>query len=157
MKRFPITKRGAEELEKELYRLKYVERPSVILALQEARAHGDLSENAEYEAAKERQGFVEGRIQEIMLKLSMAEVIDPSAIKCEECVFGSTVTLLDLDTEEKVQYQIVGEDEADLKNGKISINSPLARALIGKHVGSTAEVEAPAGIRSYDILAIEYI
>ncbi|WP_420885862.1 transcription elongation factor GreA [Candidatus Ichthyocystis hellenicum] len=152
-----MTKHGAEKLKEELHRLKFVERPSVIIALQESRAHGDLSENAEYDAAKERQGFVEGRIQEIGLKLSLAEIIDPSLIECENCVFGATITLMDLETDQEVRYQIVGEDEADLKNGKISINSPLARAVIGKQVGSTAEVKAPAGIREYDIVKIEYI
>nr|WP_092485503.1 transcription elongation factor GreA [Candidatus Ichthyocystis hellenicum] len=157
MKRFPMTKHGAERLKEELHHLKFVERPSVITALQESRAHGDLSENAEYDAAKERQGFVEGRIQEIGLKLSLAEVIDPSLIECDNCVFGATVTLMDLETGQEVRYQIVGEDEADLKSGKISINSPLARAVIGKQVGNTAEVKAPAGIREYDIVKIEYI
>ncbi|WP_420886002.1 transcription elongation factor GreA [Candidatus Ichthyocystis hellenicum] len=152
-----MTKHGAERLKEELHHLKFVERPSVITALQESRAHGDLSENAEYDAAKERQGFVEGRIQEIGLKLSLAEVIDPSLIECDNCVFGATVTLMDLETGQEVRYQIVGEDEADLKSGKISINSPLARAVIGKQVGNTAEVKAPAGIREYDIVKIEYI
>ncbi|KPN71261.1 MULTISPECIES: transcription elongation factor GreA [Neisseria] len=158
MKKTPLTIRGAELLKKELQHLKSVARPAVIEAIAEARSHGDLSENAEYEAAKERQGFIEGRIAEVEYKLSHAHIINPAEIHAEgKIVFGSTVTLEDLESGEEVRYQIVGEDEADLKENKISVSSPIARALIGKEEGDVAEVQAPGGIREYDIVAVEYI
>ena len=145
MIKVPLTVVGAEMLKAELQRLKSVERPSVIAAIAEARSHGDLSENAEYDAAKERQGFVEGRIAEIEAKLSNAQIIDPKTIEAEgRIVFGATVELMDLETEETVRYQIVGDDEADIKVRKVSVNSPIARALIGKESGDIAEVQAPA-------------
>ncbi|MCO5102957.1 MAG: transcription elongation factor GreA [Burkholderiaceae bacterium] len=157
MATLPITQRGAEKLKAELHRLKTVDRPAVIAAIAEARAQGDLSENAEYDAAKDRQGFIEGRIQEIEGKLSAAQVIDPSTLDAEgRVVFGATVRLEDEDTGETVSYQIVGEDEADLKQGLINIGSPIARALIGKSEGDTAEVVAPGGIRHYEIVAVHY-
>ena len=149
---------GADMLKQELQQLKSVARPSVIEAIAEARSHGDLSENAEYEAAKERQGFIEGRIAEIEHKLSMAHIIDPKEIHAEgKVVFGSTVTLEDLDNEEEVVYQIVGEDEADIKQRKISVGSPIARALIGKEEGDVAEVQAPGGVREYEIVQVQYL
>lgn len=158
MATIPITKRGAEILKAELHKLKTVERPSVINAISEARAQGDLSENAEYEAAKERQGFVEGRIQEVEGKLSAAQIIDPATLDAEgRVVFGSTVELEDEDTGDRVRYQIVGEDEADLKLGLINISSPIARALIGKEEGDTAVVQAPGGEKSYEVVAVHYI
>jgi transcription elongation factor GreA len=158
MATIPITKRGAEILKAELHKLKTVERPTVINAISEARAQGDLSENAEYDAAKDRQGFVEGRIQEIEGKLSAAQIIDPASLDAGgRIVFGSTVELEDEDTGDKVRYQIVGEDEADLKLGLINIGSPIARALIGKEKGDTAVVQAPGGERSYEIVAVHYI
>ena len=158
MSTIPITKRGAEKLKEELHRLKTVDRPSVIAAIAEARAQGDLSENAEYDAAKERQGFVEGRIQEIEGKLSAAQIIDPTTVDAEgRVVFGATVDLEDEDSGEKLSYQIVGEDEADLKLGLINISSPIARALIGKEAGDTAVVQAPGGTRSYEIVDVRYI
>jgi len=154
----PITKRGAEKLKAELHKLKTVDRPWVINAIAEARAQGDLSENAEYEAAKDRQGFIEGRIQEIEGKLSAAQIIDPSALDAGgRVVFGATVELRDEDTGATVRYQIVGEDEADLKLGLINISSPIARALIGKEEGDTAEVQAPGGLRHYEVVAVSYI
>lgn len=154
----PVTKRGAEKLKDELQRLKTVERPAVITAIAEARAQGDLSENADYDAAKDRQGFIEGRIQEIEGKLSVAQVIDPSAVDGGgKVVFGATVELEDEDTGDLVKYQIVGEDEADLKQGLINISSPIARALIGKEEGDTAEVQAPGGIRRYEVVAVSYV
>ena len=157
MSTLPITKRGAEKLKEELHRLKTVDRPWVINAIAEARAQGDLSENAEYEAAKDRQGFIEGRIQEIEGKLSVAQVIDPSAVDGGgKVVFGATVELEDEDSGDMVKYQIVGEDEADLKQGLINISSPIARALIGKEEGDTAEVQAPGGIRRYEVVAVSY-
>jgi transcription elongation factor GreA len=153
----PITKRGADKLKAELHQLKAFERPAVIGAIAEARAQGDLSENAEYEAAKDKQGFVEGRIQEIEGKLSVAQIIDPAALHASgHVVFGATVDLEDQDSGQKVTYQIVGEDEADLKLGLININSPIARALIGKEEGSVAEVQAPGGLRSYEVVAVRY-
>jgi transcription elongation factor GreA len=153
----PITKRGAEKLKAELHQLKAFERPAVINAIAEARAQGDLSENAEYEAAKDKQGFVEGRIQEIEGKLSVAQVIDPSELNAGgRVVFGTTVHLEDEDSGQKVTYQIVGEDEADLKLGLININSPIARALIGKEEGDVAEVQAPGGLRRYEVLTVAY-
>jgi transcription elongation factor GreA len=156
--KFPITLRGAELLRKELQRLKAVDRPTVIAAIAEARSHGDLSENAEYDAAKERQGFIEGRIKEVEGKLSNAQLIDPSLLDADgRCVFGATVDLEDLGSGDKVVYQIVGEDEANLKEGKISIGSPIARALIGKYAGDVAEVQAPGGVREYEILDVKYL
>ena len=157
MATIPITKRGAEKLKEELHRLKTVERPAVIAAIAEARAQGDLSENADYDAAKDRQGFIEGRIQEIEGKLSVAQVIDPSAVDGGgKVVFGATVEMEDEDSGDMVKYQIVGEDEADLKQGLINISSPIARALIGKEEGDTAEVQAPGGIRRYEVVAVSY-
>ena len=158
MSKVPLTVNGAEKLRVELQNLKAVERPSVIAAIAEARAHGDLSENAEYDAAKERQSFVEGRIVELEFKLSNAQVIDPKLLDAEgNVVFGSTVDLEDLQAGQKVTYQIVGDDEADLKVGKISISSPIARAMIGKYPGDVAEVQAPGGVREYEILDERYI
>ena len=158
MATIPITKRGAEKLKTELHRLKTVERPAIIAAISEARAQGDLSENAEYEAAKDRQGFIEGRIQEIEGKLSAAQIIDPSAVDAAgRVVFGATVELEDEDSGDAVTYQIVGEDEADLKQGLINISSPIARALIGKEEGDTAEVQAPGGVRRYEIVGVSYV
>jgi transcription elongation factor GreA len=158
MATIPITKRGAEKLKAELHKLKTVERPWVINAISEARAQGDLSENAEYDAAKDRQGFVEGRIQEIDGKLSAAQIIDPSELDAGgRVVFGSTVELEEEETGERVKYQIVGEDEADLKLGLVNISSPIARALIGKEEGDTAVVQAPGGLKSYEIVAVHYI
>ena len=158
MSTVPITTRGAEQLKQELHRLKTKDRPAVIAAIAEARSHGDLSENAEYDAAKDRQGFIEGRIKEIEGKLSSAHIIDPTTLHAEgRVVFGATVDIEDEDTGEKLSYQIVGEDEADLKLGLINVGSPIARALIGKHAGDTAVVEAPAGTRSYEIVDVRYI
>ena len=158
MATIPITKRGAEKLKTELHRLKTVERPWVIAAIAEARAQGDLSENAEYEAAKDRQGFIEGRIQEVEGKLSAAQIIDPSTLDAGgRVVFGATVELEDEETGDAVKYQIVGEDEADLKFGLINISSPIARALIGKEEGDVAVVMAPGGERSYEIVSVKYI
>ena len=158
MATIPITKRGAEKLKAELHKLKTVERPWVIGAIAEARAQGDLSENAEYEAAKDRQGFIEGRIQEIEGKLSACQIIDPADLHADgKVVFGATVELEDEASGTKVKYQIVGVDEADLKLGLINIGSPIARALIGKEQGDTAEVQAPGGIRSYEVVKISYV
>lgn len=158
MSKVPLTVVGAELLRAELQNLKNVERPNVIAAIAEARSHGDLSENAEYDAAKERQSFVEGRIAEVEGKLSNAQIIDPKLLDAEgRCVFGATVELEDLESGDKATYQIVGDDEADIKLGKISISSPIARALIGKSAGDVAEVQAPGGIREYEILDVKYI
>ncbi|MFZ2738564.1 MAG: transcription elongation factor GreA [Burkholderiaceae bacterium] len=158
MTTIPITKRGAEKLKIELHQLKTVDRPWVINAIAEARAQGDLSENAEYDAAKDRQGFIEGRIQEVEGKLSAAQVIDPTQIDAGgKVVFGATVELEDEASGAVVKYQIVGEDEADLKLGLINIGSPIARALIGKEQGDSAEVQAPGGIRHFEIIAISYV
>lgn len=158
MKKIPLTIQGAEQLKGELQQLKSVARPAIIEAIAEARSHGDLSENAEYEAAKEKQGFIEGRIAELEHKLSHAQIINPQEIHAEgKIVFGATVNLLDLDSDEESRYQIVGDDEADIKLFKISVNSPIARALIGKEEGDVAEVQAPSGIREYEILTVEYI
>jgi transcription elongation factor GreA len=156
MAKTPMTSRGAELLRAELHRLKTVERPAMSQAIAEARAHGDLSENAEYDAARERQGFIEGRISEIEAKLGNAQVIDPKLLDADgRCVFGSTV-----DLEEKggetVTYQIVGEDEADIKAGRISISSPIARALIGKEAGDQVDVHTPGGVKQYEILDVRY-
>lgn len=157
MNKVPLTVNGAERLREELHRLKTVDRPAVIAAIAEARAHGDLSENAEYDAAKERQGFIEGRIQEVEGKLSNAQIIDPKLLDADgRCVFGATVEMEDQDSGDTVTYQIVGEDEADIKTGKISVNSPVARALIGKYAGDIAQVQAPGGIREYEIIDIRY-
>lgn len=158
MSSVPITKRGAELLKEELHRLKTKERHAVINAISEARAQGDLSENAEYDAAKEKQSFIEGRIQDLEGKLGAAQIIDPLLLDAEgRVVFASTVYLEDLESEQKVTYQIVGEDEADLKELKVSITSPIARALIGKYAGDVVEVKAPAGIREYEIIEVRYI
>lgn len=158
MNKVPLTLMGAQKLRDELHRLKTVERPRVIEAIAEARSHGDLSENAEYDAAKERQGFIEGRIQELEGKLSSAQIIDPKLLDADgRCVFGATVKLEDVDSGETLNYQIVGEDEADLKDNKISISSPLARALIGKYSGDIAEVQAPGGTRELEILDVRYV
>ena len=157
MSKVPLTVTGAEKLREELHRLKTVDRPSVVAAIAEARSHGDLSENAEYDAAKERQDFIEGRIQEVEGKLSNAQIIDPKLLDADgRCVFGATVEMEDQDSGDGVTYQIVGEDEADIKNGKISVNSPVARALIGKYAGDIAQVQAPGGIREYEIIDVRY-
>ena len=157
MATLPITKRGADKLKAELHQLKAFERPAVIMAIAEARAQGDLSENAEYDAAKDKQGFVEGRIQEIEGKLSAAQVIDPTELHAEgRVVFGATVVLEDEDTGDRVTYQIVGEDEADIKLGLVNINSPIARALIGKEEGDVAEVQAPGGLRRWEVISVSY-
>ena len=154
----PLTVRGAEKLKAELQRLKSVERHAVIQAIAEARAQGDLSENAEYDAAKDKQGFIEGRILELESKLAAAQVIDPAKLEADgRVVFGATVDLEDEDSGAKVTYQIVGDDEADLKQGLISISSPIARALIGKHEGDVADVQAPGGVKSYEIIQVRYI
>ena len=158
MNKTPLTITGAEALRAELHRLKTVERPRVIAAIAEARSHGDLSENAEYDAAKERQGFIEGRILEVENKLAHAQIIDPGLLDADgRCVFGATVTLEDMDAGKNVTYQIVGDDEADIKVGKISVNSPVARALIGKYAGDIAEVEAPGCVREYEIVDVIYV
>ena len=157
MAKVPMTIEGAQRLKVELQRLKTVERPAVILAIAEARSHGDISENADYDAAKERQGFIEGRIADVESKLANAQVIDPATIDADgRVVFGATVELEDSDSEERVVYQIVGDDEADIKHGKISVSSPIARALIGKSQGDVADVQAPAGVRSYEVISIRY-
>lgn len=157
MGKIPLTIVGAEKMRTELHRLKTVERPSVITAIQEARAQGDLSENAEYESAKERQSFIEGRILELESKLGNAQIINPKLLDADgACVFGATIDLQDLASNETVTYQIVGEDEADIKHGKISISSPISRALIGKYPGDVAEVQAPGGVREYEIIDVKY-
>jgi len=158
MAQIPMTRNGLEALKGELQRLKGVDRPAIIEAIAEARAQGDLSENAEYESAKEKQGFIEGRIADIEAKISQAEVIDPSSLNAGgRCVFGATIEMEDLDTEQKSTYQIVGDDESNIKENKISINSPLAKALIGKEEGEMVEFESPGGIKSFDILRVLYI
>ena len=158
MSTIPITKRGAELLKEELHRLKHVERPAVVQAIAEARAQGDLSENAEYDAAKDKQGFIEGRIAEVEGKLSAAQIIDPSSLDAGgRVVFGSTVEMEIEATGDVVTYQIVGEDEADIKKGLISISSPIARALIGKEAGDVASVQAPGGVRDYEIIEVRYV
>jgi transcription elongation factor GreA len=157
MSKVPLTVAGAEKLRAELQRLKTVERPSVIAAIAEARAHGDLSENAEYEAAKDRQGFIEGRIQEVEGKLSNAQIIDPRLLNADgRCVFGATVELEDAASGEAVTYQIVGDDEADIKSGKISVGSPVARAIIGKYSGDVVKVQVPGGTKEYEVLDVRY-
>jgi transcription elongation factor GreA len=154
----PLTVRGAQRLKEELQRLKSVERPAVIAAISEARAQGDLSENAEYDAAKEKQGFIEGRIAEVEAKLASAQIIDPTMLDAEgRVVFGATVDLEDLSSGEKVTYQIVGDDEADIKESKISVSSPIARALIGRSEGDVAVVKAPGGLREYEVLGVRYL
>jgi transcription elongation factor GreA len=158
MAKIPITVYGAKLLKDELHRLKTIDRPGVITAIAEARSHGDLSENAEYNAARERQGFIEGRIAEVEAKLANAQIIDPKLLDGDgRCVFGSTVALADGDSGESVTYQIVGEDEADIKLGKISITSPIARALIGKYAGDEFEVQTPGGVRAFEIVDVKYI
>ncbi|MEN9779210.1 MAG: transcription elongation factor GreA [Pseudomonadota bacterium] len=158
MATIPITQRGAEKLKAELDRLKKVDRPAVIQAIAEARAQGDLSENAEYDAAKDRQGFIEGRIQEVEGKLAAAQVINPATLDADgKVVFGATVDLEDEASGDAVTYQIVGEDEADLKLGLINVGSPIARALIGKEEGDVAEVQAPGGVKRYEIVAVRYV
>ncbi len=158
MNKVPLTVKGAELMRAELQQLKTVERPKVIANIQEARTHGDLSENAEYDAAKERQSFIEGRIVELEGKLANAQIIDPAHVDADgRCVFGATVDLEEIGSGETVTYQIVGDDEADIKSGKISISSPIARALIGKYSGDVAEVKAPGGIKEYEILDVKYL
>ena len=158
MSKVPLTVAGAAKLRNELNELKSVQRPAIITAIAEARSHGDLSENAEYAAAKERQSFIEGRIAELESKLANAQIINPALLDADgRCVFGATVDLEDLENGEVVTYQIVGEDEADIKEGKIAISSPIARALIGKYSGDTAEVHAPGGVREYEILDVKYV
>jgi transcription elongation factor GreA len=158
MNSIPITQAGADKLRAELHEMKTVQRPAVIAAIAEARSHGDLSENAEYDAAKERQGFIEGRIAELESKLSNAQTINPAMLEMDgACVFGATIDLKDLGSDTSVTYQIVGDDEADIKESKISISSPIARALIGKYAGDIAEVHAPGGVREYEILDVRYI
>jgi len=154
----PMTRNGVQRLKEELHQLKSQDRPNIIQAIAEARAQGDLSENAEYESAKERQGFIEGRIAEIEAKLSNVQIIDPASLNADgKCVFGATIELEDLDEEKSFTYQIVGEDEADIKANKISISSPLARALIGKEDGDVVEVETPGGQKTYEISNVSYI
>ena len=154
--KMPVTLRGKGLLEAELKRLMHEERPSVIKAIEEARAHGDISENAEYDAAKERQAMIEGRIADIQSKIAIAEVIDPSTIKSDRVVFGATVTIMDVETEDEVTYQIVGVDEADVKQGRISIMSPIARALIGKKVGEVVTVLSPKGEKEYEVVSFKF-
>jgi transcription elongation factor GreA len=158
MKRHPMTLRGAEALRVELKRLKTEDRPRVIKAIAEARSHGDLSENAEYHAAREQQGFIEGRIGEIEAKLSIAEIIDPAAVNSAgKVIFGATVELEDQEGGKTISYQIVGEDEADIKSGRISITSPIARALVGKSAGDVVDVAAPGGTHSYEVVKVRYV
>jgi transcription elongation factor GreA len=157
MGKIPITVAGAEQLKAELHRLRTVERPAVITAIAEARSHGDLSENAEYDAAREKQGFIEGRILELEGKLANAQVIDPALLEDDgRVVFGTTVELVDTATSERAAYQIVGEDEADIKLGKISYSSPMAKALIGKFSGDVAEVRTPGGVKELEIVDVRY-
>ena len=157
MATIPLTRRGAEKLREELNRLKSVDRHAAIQAIAEARSHGDISENAEYEAAKDKQGFIEGRIAEVESKLAAAQIIDPAALDADgRVVFGSTVDLEDEDSGAKVTYQIVGDDEADIKKGKISVSSPIARAIIGKYGGDQVEVQTPGGVRKYEVLDVRY-
>ena len=158
MGKIPITIAGAEKLRAELQELKSVQRPTIVTAIADARSHGDIAENAEYHAAKERQGFIEGRISELEAKLANAQIINPALLDADgRCVFGATVDLEDMKSGEVVTYQIVGDDEGDIKQGKVSIGSPLARALIGKYSGDVAEVQAPGGVREYEILDVKYI
>ncbi|MFP4475194.1 MAG: transcription elongation factor GreA [Desulfatibacillaceae bacterium] len=155
MDRLPITREGLDALRRELDRLKHVERPANIQAIEEARAHGDLSENAEYHAAKERQGFIEGKIGELEFKVANADVIDPTNLPKDRLVFGHTVVLENVDTGEEVRYMLVGSEESDIKNGRISVGSPLGKALIGRKVGDEVQVQAPGGKRMYEIVEIE--
>ncbi|WP_142805074.1 transcription elongation factor GreA [Tepidiphilus sp. J10] len=156
--KYPMTVEGAEKLRQELHRLKTVERQAVIAAIAEARAHGDLSENAEYDAARERQAFIEGRIQELEAKLANAQIIDPKTLDADgRVVFGATVELEDMESGEKACYQIVGDEEADVKAGKISVSSPIARALIGKYAGDVVQVQTPGGLREFEILDVRYV
>lgn len=157
MQKIPMTAEGHKALDEELKHLKSVERPAVIAAIAEAREHGDLSENAEYHAAKERQGWIEGRVQELEDKIARAQVIDVSKMSGEQVKFGATVTLLDEDTEAESTYKIVGDDEADVKSGKISLSSPIARAMINKESGDVVEVNAPGGVKSFEILNVEWL
>jgi transcription elongation factor GreA len=157
MEKVPMTAEGYHALDEELKRLKTVERPNVVAAIAEARAHGDLSENAEYHAAKDRQGWIEGRIAEIEDKMARAQVIDVSKLSGKQVKFGATVSVVDEDTEEKARYQIVGEHEADVKSGKVSITSPIARAMIGKEKGDTVEVNTPSGVKAYEITKVEWV
>ena len=158
MNKIPITVNGADLLRQELHRLKTVDRPNVITAIAEARAQGDISENAEYDAARERQGFIEGRILELEAKLSNAQIIDPTLLDDDgRVVFGTTVELVDTETSESVTYQIVGEDEADIKVGKIAYSAPIAKALIGKYSGDVAEVRTPGGVREFEIVDVKYV
>lgn len=158
MAKIPLTVTGAEKLRGELHELKTIKRPAIVNAIAEARSHGDLSENAEYHAAKERQSFIEGRIAELESKLANAQIINPALLEADgRCVFGATVDLEDMESGEVVTYQIVGDDEADIKHGKISISSPISRALIGKYSGDVAEVHAPGGVREYEILDVKYL
>ena len=158
MSTIPLTEVGAEKLRIELHEMKTIQRPAVIAAIAEARSHGDLSENAEYDAAKEKQGFVEGRIADLESKLSNAQIINPAQLDADgACVFGATIGLEDITNGTTVTYQIVGDDEADIKQGKISVSSPISRALIGKYQGDVAEVIAPGGTREYEILNVKYI
>ncbi|OYX35826.1 MAG: transcription elongation factor GreA [Caulobacterales bacterium 32-69-10] len=157
MEKVPMTAEGYKALDEELKRLKTTERPAVISAISEARAHGDLSENAEYHAAKERQGWIEGRIAEIEDKISRAQVIDVSKLSGKQVKFGATVTVVDEDTEDEARYQIVGEHEADVKQGRLSLTSPLARGMIGKEQGDVVEVMTPAGVKAYEILKVEWM
>ena len=158
MSKIPITTHGAEMLRAELHKLKTVERPNVITAIAEARAQGDITENAEYEAARERQGFIEGRIIELEAKLANAQIIDPKLLDDDDrVVFGSTVELMEVASSQSVTYQIVGEDEADLKVGKISYSSPIAKALIGKFSGDVAEVRTPGGVKEFEIVDVKYV
>jgi len=158
MNKVPLTVRGAETLRNELSELKTVKRPAVIAAIAEARAHGDLKENAEYHAAREQQGFIEGRIKDIDAKLSHAQVIDVTSINAEgRVIFGATIDVIDLESDEELTYQIVGEDEADIQQGLISVNSPIARGLIGKEEGDVAEINTPGGQREFEILEVRYI
>ena len=156
MEKIPMTAAGYARLEEELKRLKTEDRPAVIRAIAEARAHGDLSENAEYHAAKERQGFIESRVIELEDKLRRAQVIDPKMLKGDKVKFGATVKVVDADTDQETCYQIVGPDEADIKNGLLSISAPLARALIGRGEGDTVEVNTPGGGKSYEVLSVEF-
>lgn len=157
MEKFPLTKKGFLQLEQELKNLKGVERPNIIAAISEARSHGDLSENAEYSAAKEKQSFIEGRIQELEAVVSRAQIIDPTEIKGDIIRFGATVSVVDVDTDKENSYQIVGDYEADINNNKISLSSPLAKALIGKEVGDEVEYIAPGGKKTFEILEVSYI
>ncbi len=158
MTKIPLTVIGAERLRQELHRLKTVERPRIIQAIAEARSHGDLSENAEYHAAKEQQGFIEGRIKELETKLSSAQLIDPVTLNAGgRVVFGATLDLLDIDSGKEATYQIVGEAEADISHGRLSVTSPIARALIGKEAGDSVEVKVPDGVRNYEVLDVRYV